>query len=147
MKQRSTPLPALLLNIPAIMKRSPDEVARQLGPATGSARMPGRDKEKVSYRSGSVQVAFADGRAVRVVIRNAGGLPYSPRCLSSLGLPVRKPDHSGQAFRWDNLCGMADVAVFPDRSGGVSHVFVALNHRVVGGSTRPGGRPLERAIG
>ena len=106
-KRTTKTLPTLVLNVPEIANKSPEDVARILGTATSSNSEPGQNTTRNAYRRGEIEVTFKHDRAARITVRRTGDLPFDAAALQKLGLPPTKPTArtSGGALRWDRLCG------------------------------------------
>lgn len=129
-----TPLPALLLNVPELARKSPRHVQRVLGRPSTTNRAPGQTTTSAKFRSGNIEVVFRNEEAERIVIRETKGLDFGPSALAKLGLPITEPSRTTDtgALRWDRLCGQVEVTIFPGVQQPVSHVFVSIGERPSG---------------
>jgi len=123
-------LPCLVLNVPAIANRSELEVQRVLGPpaqTTSAGRL--QRHPRCSYRHGTVEIVYVDGRAECIVLHDTRGLEFSHRSLAKLGLPVSKPNKTerGKTLRWDNIRGVREVTLYAGGRSGVSHVRISVH--------------------
>lgn len=130
----STPLPALLLNVPEIARKSPSHVKRVLGRPGSTNRTPGQTTASATYRAGTVEVIFRDDEASRIILRDTAGLEFAPTALTKLGLPPTQPTRVTEAgaLRWERLCGMVELTMFPGTKDAVSHIFISIQPRVSG---------------
>ena len=82
--------------------------------------------EKVAYRSGKVEVLYADGMARWIKLYNPRGMMFSQQSLSKLGLPPKKPTYVNRnhAMSWSKICNLREVTFYSDSNGGVSSVLV-----------------------
>jgi len=140
----SNPLPALLLNVPEIARKSPAHVQRVLGRPSATNRAPGQSSTSATYRSGSIEVLFLDDEALRIVVRDTAGLEFGPTALTKLGLPPSEPTRvtGTGALRWDGLCGVVEVTMFPGTQAPVSHIFVTIRERCSGEAHQRTSRPF-----
>ena len=126
----SVALPSLVLNVPAIANRTEREVQRVLGPpaqTTSGGRL--QRHPRLSYRHGTVEIIFVDGRAECIVLHDTRALEFHQRSLAKLGLPVTKPSKTerGKVLRWDSIRGVREVAMYAGGRHGVSHVRISVH--------------------
>jgi hypothetical protein len=107
-------LPHLILNVPAIARRTEDEVARHLGPPDPSSGSPSPNGIKRSYRGGKIEVVFVDGAARWIKLYTAKELPFSKAALAKLGLPVLRPTYNNapHVLSWRNIPHLQEVSLF-----------------------------------
>jgi hypothetical protein len=142
--KRRISLPALILNVPGIARKSASQVAQLLGPPDPvGAPSPGHQPTH-SYRGGTVQVVYVDGKAAWIRLYNLRNADFSPEILPKLGLPARKPTHvsAGHAIGWSNLPNLREVSLYRDQRAGVSWLLICVQ----AGSPSPA-RPERRSGG
>jgi hypothetical protein len=121
-------LPPLILNVPSIAHKSPEQVQRLLGPPAQTAAAARGIGSKHTYRGGTVEVVFIDDQADRIVVHDTRGLSLDARSLAKLGLPVTKPTHvaRGHSLSWENIRGVRQLTMFAGGTRPVSHVLIDL---------------------
>lgn len=127
-----TVLPTLMLNVPSIARKCPEDVQRVLGPPTQTiGNTATHSHPRLSYQSGRIEVTFVDGMAARIVMHAPQDLPFHQGALAKLGLPVRKPTSviRGRRLQWTNLKGLDEVTFDAGPSGQVRAVAI----RIAGG--------------
>jgi hypothetical protein len=126
--KRSTALPGLVLNVPAIAGKSSDEVARVLGPPERANGIGLGANSRNRYRRGAIEVVFVDGRASWIKLYNTRHLPFGKETLSKLGLPVAKPTyvHSQHVMSWSNLPHLKEVSMYSGENGAVSSILICV---------------------
>jgi hypothetical protein len=113
-------LPHLILNVPAIARRTEDEVARHLGMPDPGVHSTSVHGTKRSYRGGKVEVVFIDGGARWIKLYTMRELPFSKAALAKLGLPLHRPtyDNSPHVLSWHNLPHLKEVSLYGGEPGG-----------------------------
>jgi hypothetical protein len=107
-------LPHLVLNVPALARRSESEIERYLGMADPAAATTSMNSTKRSYRSGRIEVVFVDAEARWIKLYTTKELPFSKEALAKLGLPVRRPtyDNSPHVLSWHNIPHLKEVSLY-----------------------------------
>ena len=121
-------LPSLVLNVPAIAWKSPEEVARVLGPPerTNGAQLGSNLRNR--YHRGTIEIVFVDGKACWIKLYNTRNLEFSKDMLPKLGLPAAKPTYvnSCHVMSWSNLANLKEVSVYAGENGAVSSVLICV---------------------
>jgi len=124
--RRSSVLPGLVLNVPAIALKSPAEVGALLGPpeANGDAQLGVNVRNR--YKRGTVEVVFVEGKACWIKLYNPRSLSFSKESLPKLGLPAAKPTYvnSTHVMSWSNLANLKEVSMYGGANGFVSSVLI-----------------------
>lgn len=108
-------LPHLVLNVPAIARRSEVEVAQHLGPSDWGVPLTiTPNGVKRFYRGGKIEVVFVDGVVRWIKLYTTGELPFAKEALAKLGLPVRRPAYENppHALGWDDIPHLREVTLF-----------------------------------
>ncbi|UCG84914.1 MAG: hypothetical protein JSW71_13295 [Gemmatimonadota bacterium] len=125
---RCTALPRLVLNVPAIALKSPEEVANVLGPPerTNGAQLTANVRNR--YQRGSVEVVFVEGKASWIKLFNTRSLQFSKEILPKLGLPSAKPTYvnSSHVMSWSNLANLQEVSVYGGENGTISSILICV---------------------
>jgi len=126
--KRCTALPGLVLNVPAIALKSPEEVARVLGPPDRSNGAQLSANVRNRYQRGAVEVVFVEGRASWIKLYNTRHLRFSAEILPKLGLPIAKPTYvnSSHVMSWSNLPNLKEVSVYSGENGAVSSILICV---------------------
>jgi hypothetical protein len=124
-------LPRLVLNVPSIARRSPEEVARILGPPERSNGASLSANVRNVYHGGTIEIVFVEGQASWIKLYNTRRLPFSQQILSKLGLPPAKPTYvnANHVMSWSNLPNLKEVSVYAGESGTVSSVLVCVQSK------------------
>lgn len=127
------PAPTLVIvNIREVAGKTPDEVSNYLGPAKKLYDVKdrrsgcGKDKEcpKFSYRKDSIEVAFINGKADWITV-NVNGKKWEESAIELIGLSKTPPTGKAPgAFRWTNIEGFNEVAVFPGKGDEISMFYI-----------------------
>jgi hypothetical protein len=126
--KRCAALPGLVLNVPAIALKSPEEVARVMGPPDRSNGVQLSANVRNRYRRGAVEIVFVEGRASWIKLYNTRHLPFSVEILPKLGLPLAKPTYvnSNHVMSWSNLPNLKEVSVYAGEKGAVSSILICV---------------------
>ena len=121
-------LPSLVLNVPSIARRSPEEVAVILGPPERNNGAQLSANVRNVYHRGAIEIVFVDGKASWIKLYNTRKLPFSKLILSKLGLPQAKPTYvnARHVMSWSNLANLQEVSVYAGENGTVSSVLICV---------------------
>jgi hypothetical protein len=121
-------LPHLILNVPAIARRTEDEVARHLGGPDPGIQSTSVGSTKRSYRGGKIEVVYVDGQARWVKLYTMRELPFSKAALAKLGLPLQRPtyDNSPHVLSWHNISHLKEVSLYGGSDGFATSVLVCV---------------------
>ncbi len=127
MRSRSS-LPSLVLNVPAIARRSPDAVQLLLGSPDTADGPQVSLQVKRTYQRGRVEVVFVDNHVRWIKLYDCRGLTFNQDALPKLGLPAsrptyRNPDH---VMSWQNIPRLQEVSIYAGTAGKVSSVLVCV---------------------
>jgi len=119
-------LPKLLLNVPALANKSREAVEGILGRPDRASGVMVSQNEKATYKLGQIEVLYIDGKAKWIKLYRPRGMEFSPRSLSKLGLPPKKPTYVNRnhVMSWSKICNLKEVSLYSDTNGGVSSVLV-----------------------
>jgi|GEM_PF-2995265 len=126
MNTQKTALPKLLLNVPALAQKPREAVERILGQPSRSSGSVISQREKRTYRNGTIEIVYTEGRASWIKLYNTDGMEFSQQSLSRLGLPPKKPTYVNRdhVMSWSKICNLKEVSLYADNKGGVSSVLV-----------------------
>ena len=121
-------LPSLVLNVPAIALKTPEEVARVLGPPERTAGASLGASVRNRYHRGTIEIVFVDGKACWIKLYNTRDLEFSRDVLPRLGLPSAKPTYvnARHVMSWSNLANLKEVSIYGGEHGGVSSVLICV---------------------
>lgn len=127
MRSRSS-LPSLVLNVPAIARRSPDEVQLLLGPPDTADGPQVSLQVKRTYQRGRVEIVYVENRAKWIKLYDGRDLAFGTEALPKLGLPAlrptyRNPDH---VMSWQNIPHLQEISLYAGTAGKVSSVLVCV---------------------
>jgi hypothetical protein len=119
-------LPQLMLNVPALANQSREVVERILGRSERSSGVSVSQNERFTYRGGTVEVLYVDGKAKWIRLYKPRGMRFSKQSLSKLGLPPQKPTYVNRnhVMSWSSFCNLKEVRLYSDSNDGVSSVLV-----------------------
>ena len=124
-----SPLPPLLLNVPAIAGRSPAEVEHVLGPPFRQSRVDVSQHVKRTYQGGSVEIVFVEDQANWIKLYNTRNLPFTKHALGRLGLPVSNPTYVNRdsVMSWHTIPRIRELSLYAGAGGDTSWVLVCVD--------------------
>lgn len=127
MRSRSS-LPSLVLNVPAIARRSPDEVQLLLGSPDTADGPQVSLQVKRTYQRGRVEIVYVENRAKWIKLYDGRDLVFGPDALPKLGLPALRPTYRNpnHVMSWQNLPRLQEVSLYAGAAGHVSSVLVCV---------------------
>lgn len=106
----------IVLDIPAIANKTPEEVVAALGqPDSVYLQKRGRKKVAVQlYKPHQIEIYFPAGKASEILVNKPAPLPYHERALSSFNIEPRSPDQANDnaAIKWSNIQGFKYITFF-----------------------------------
>jgi len=116
------------IKISDIAGKNPDQVAKIFGAPTASETVkPSRTPcpcPKNSYKDGTIEIVFIEGKADWITINSLDDAPYSAETLTLLGIEQKPASFSNEnVMRWENIPGLLEVYIFPAQ-GSVNYAYV-----------------------
>ncbi|AXQ29103.1 hypothetical protein D0B54_10570 [Solimonas sp. K1W22B-7] len=116
--------PGVILRVPELAGRSPDEVTQKLGrPQDCEDSLYSR---RCRYPDARASVLFIDGKASWFTADFAdSGYPLQAETLAALGLPEGKPQQVGKReLVWTGIAGYQEIHLYGDSQGIVTHALI-----------------------
>lgn len=106
----------ILVNIPELINRSPEEVEKILGtPDNSYFKVAFRHKVLVyEYEAENMEVRFPKNIASEIIIKNPLPFKYEPNTLKSYGITAAKPTKvvTDGFMKWENIPGFKVVSMY-----------------------------------
>lgn len=121
--------PGVILRVPELAGRTPEEVAQKLGTATDC--QDSLYSRRCRYPDARASVLFIDGKADWFMADfGESGYPLQAETLAALGLPEGKPQESGKReLVWRDFAGYREVRLVGNSEGIVTHALIKVSAR------------------
>lgn len=115
-----------LLDIRGIAAHAELETHPHLGKPTdtGSVKINGKNYPKFTYKDGSVEIVYINGKADWITITLKNGT-FNKTALGIIGLPIADPTFSSpNVLRWENYEGIRDLSLFSKPDGTIDYFYI-----------------------
>ncbi|HSW14534.1 MAG TPA: hypothetical protein VLI06_16925 [Solimonas sp.] len=127
--QQAVDAPGVLLRVPELAGRSPEEVEQKLGRAVDCE--DSLYSRRCRYPDARTSVLFIDGKADWFLADfGDSGYPLQAETLAALGLPEGKPaDSDKRELVWRDFAGFREVRLVGNTEGIVTHALIKVSAR------------------
>lgn len=108
----STALAGPLFDVEAVAGKSQKQVEAVLGKPSATEKT--KYGPQLTYKEGTVEIVFINGKADWIEFTPKEHVPYHPEALTQIGLPAYGPTFSNATvIRWEPCGGYVSASVFP----------------------------------